>query len=283
MSDVGTSAIEDSAMTGTGLGLVAADVALNAMKAKATLYVRLVATSIDNSGSKINQDVSGLRSVLKKRKKTSSTIANRAGQSVNQAALAAEATANKMTEVEVSAAMLSSGFLPFTVQYNPSSLSFRSFGGKMFQYQSMGNETMNSITTTDKKTSTHMSVQLIYEAIDNSDAFGSSSLGINTDDVIHAGVSTIKNLNGGCSVKKQVEGLVSLLMTKEYRQVIFVWNNMFFHGELISVNANFTMFNKLGNPIRAVVDLEIQQTNGNATFASDRQYWNDVFNEVYGV
>ena len=69
MSDVGTSAIEDSAMTGTGLGLVAADVALNAMKAKATLYVRLVATSIDNSGSKINQDVSGLRSVLKKRKK----------------------------------------------------------------------------------------------------------------------------------------------------------------------------------------------------------------------
>ena len=284
MSDIGTSAIEDGAMTGTGAALVAADAGLNALTAKATLFVRLAGKNIDNSGSKISEDVSGLRSVLKKRNKSSSTIAKRAGQSVNQAALVAAATANKMTEAELSASMLSKGFLPFSVQYNPASLNLRTVGGRFVQYQSMGNENMNSLTATDKKTSTHLSVQLIYEAIENADAFGSSSLGVNADDVINTGKSVIKNLaGGGYSIKKQVEGLISLLMTKEYRQVIFVWNNMFFHGELISVNANFTMFNKLGNPIKATVDLEIQQSNGNAIFASDRQYWNEVFDEVYGL
>ena len=56
---------------------------------------------------------------------------------------------------------------------------------------------------------------------------------------------------------------------------------MFFHGELISVNANYTMFNKQGHPIRAVVEMQIQQNNNNATFKSDLAYWNDVFDEAF--
>ena len=180
--------------------------------------------------------------------------------------------------------MLAKGFIPTQVQYNPTSLMLRTVGGKIRQYQAMGNETMNAMISTDKKTSTYLSVQLVYEAIDNADAFGSSSLGMNVDDVVDATKSFLKNsFKGGYSVKKPVEGLLSLMMEKESRQVIFVWNNMFFHGELISANAQFTMFNKLGNPIKATVNLEIQQSNGNALFASDRQYWNDAFDKVYGL
>ncbi len=281
---VGETLLQDAAFTATGTALTAADYGLSKLTAKATLYVRMAGMDADLSGSKLNEDISGLRSLLKKRKKTSQKVASRAGKSVNQAALVAEATANKMSEAEMAAAMLSKGFIPVKVQYNPASLTLRTVGGKVRQYQAMGNENMNSMISTDKKSSTYLSVQLIYEDINLSDAFGSSALGINVSDVKNTVISTVKNIGfGGYSVKKQVEGLISLLMKKEYRQLIFVWNNMFFHGELLSVNANFNMFNKQGNPIKAVVDLEIQQSNGNATFASDKQYWNDVFDEVYGI
>ena len=284
MSELGTAAAEAAAFTATGAAMAAADYGMTMMTAKATLYVRMVGMSLDTTGSKINEDVSGLRSLLKKRNKSSEKVAKRAGQSVNQASIAAEATMNKMSEVEMAAAMLAKGFIPTQVQYNPTSLMLRTVGGKIRQYQAMGNETMNAMISTDKKTSTYLSVQLVYEAIDNADAFGSSSLGMNVDDVVDATKSFLKNsFKGGYSVKKPVEGLLSLMMEKESRQVIFVWNNMFFHGELISANAQFTMFNKLGNPIKATVNLEIQQSNGNALFASDRQYWNDAFDKVYGL
>ncbi len=283
MSDLGTNLEEAAAFTGTGAAMALADYGLSALTAKATLYVRMIGMSLDTTGSSINEDVSGLRSLLKKRNKSSEKVAARAGQSVNQAALVADATMNKMSEVEMAAAMLTKGFIPIQVQYNPASLTLRTSGGNLRQYQSMGNENMNSVTSTDKKTSTTLSVQFIYENIDNSDAFGSSSLGMNVEDVAGAVKSGVKKLAGaGNSVKKPVEGLVSLMMEKESRQVIFVWNNMFFHGELESVNANFTMFNKQGNPIKATVDLEIEQTNGNALYASDRQYWDDAFNAVFG-
>ncbi len=283
MSDLETNLAEAAAFTGTGAAMALADYGLSALTAKATLYVRMIGMSLDTTGSSINEDVSGLRSLLKKRNKSSEKVAARAGQSVNQAALVADATMNKMSEVEMAAAMLTKGFIPIQVQYNPASLTLRTSGGNLRQYQSMGNENMNSVTSTDKKTSTTLSVQFIYESIDNADAFGSSSLGMNVEDVADTIKSGVKKLKGaGNSVKKPVEGLVSLMMEKESRQVIFVWNNMFFHGELGSVSANFTMFNKQGNPIKATVDLEIEQTNGNALYASDRQYWDDAFNAVFG-
>ena len=296
MSELGTAAAEAAAFTATGAAMAAADYGMTMMTAKATLYVRMIGMTLDTTGSGINEDVSGLRSLLKKRNKSSEKIAKRAGQSVNQASIVAEATMNKMSEVEMAAAMLSKGFIPTQVQYNPATLMLRTVGGKIRQYQAMGNENMNAMVSTDKKTSTYLSVQLIYEAIDNADAFGSSGLGMNVNDVVDATKSMLKNIDigsqnstlnkfmgGGYSVKKPVEGLLSLMMEKESRQIIFVWNNMFFHGELISANANFTMFNKLGNPIKATVNLEIQQSNGNALFASDRQYWNDAFDKVYGL
>lgn len=284
MSDTGAAVGEAAAYVGAGAALAASSAAINLLTAKATLYVRMIGVSQDTTGSQINEDVSGLRSLLKARNKTSEKVAARAGQSVKSTSIMQEAASTKMTEVETAAALLSKGFLPVSVQYNPASIRMTSVGGGTKSFQAMGNENMNAMTVIDKKTATYLNAQLIYEDINNADAFGSSSFGLNTDDLIDAGKSAIVNIfGGGYSVKKPVEGLISLLMDKESRQVIFVWNNMFFHGELVSVDANFTMFNKLGNPIRATADIRILQSNGNATFASDKQYWQDAFDAVYGV
>ena len=257
---------------------------IETLASKATLYVKMLGWEIDATGSKTNEDIEALRSLVKERDKSSSKLAARSGKVTKQMDIRADASKAKMTSAQINAAMLAKGFIPVQVQYNPSSITMNSVGGNIKNFETMGNEKLNSMTSTDKQTSTYLSVDLIYEDINVADAFGSQSL-------------DTKGLEGGdkkafkeddefsdvYSVKKPVEGLLSLMMEKETRQVIFVWNNMFFHGVMTSVSVNFTMFNKIGMPIKAKVSLQIQQSNTDESFASDRQYWDSAFDTAFGV
>lgn len=249
---------------------------IEALASKATLYVKMLGWEIDATGSKTNEDIEALRSLVKERDKSSSKLAARSGKVTKQMDIRADASKAKMTSAQINAAMLAKGFIPVQVQYNPSSITMNSVGGNIKNFETMGNEKLNSMTSTDKQTSTYLSVDLIYEDINVADAFGSQSLdtkAFKEDD----------EFSDVYSVKKPVEGLLSLMMEKETRQVIFVWNNMFFHGVMTSVSVNFTMFNKIGMPIKAKVSLQIQQSNTDESFASDRQYWDSAFDTAFGV
>ena len=272
--------------TATAIGTAAVGKGLEMMTAKAMLYVRMLGMgSIDTTGASTGQDVKALRTLRKQKLKMSEKIAQRAGQMVKQTKLATDSVKAKMSEAEVAAGMLTNGFLPIMVQYNPASLRMNTMGGRITKYTAVGNETPNSIQNTDKETSTYLSVQLVFEDINNADAFGKSTFSdatVNASNVAEVGMSVATNMfTEGYSIRRKTEGLMSLLMMKRTRQVIFVWNNMFFHGELLSVDINYTMFNKMGNPIKGTVDLQIQQSNANATFASDLEYWNEVFEKAF--
>ncbi|MCR5654158.1 MAG: hypothetical protein K6G07_00740 [Lachnospiraceae bacterium] len=254
---------------------------LQQMTAKATLYVRLKGVDfVDTSGSSTNEDVMALRALVAKRNKSSEKLAGSAGSSVSSMTLAMNATMQSMTEAELSMAMLSKGFIPVEVQYNPSSLRFNTIAGKIRSYTALGPENMNRYSTTERKASTTLIVQLLFDSMNISDSFGATSMGTSVDTVTDLAKEAYSLAGDGLSVKTPVEGLISLLMTKYTRQVIFCWNNLFFHGELNMVSANFTMFNKTGHPVRATVDLQIKQNDANATFVSDKQYWDDAFDRA---
>ena len=141
---------------------------------------------------------------------------------------------------------------------------------------------MQRYTTTERKGSTTLMIQLLFEKLNISDAFGATTLGLNIDSAVDLAKDVATSVFGdGYSVKKPVEGIISLLTRKSTRQIIFCWNNMFFHGELMSVDANFNMFNKNGYPIMATVDMQIKQTDANATFASDQQYWEEALDRAF--
>ena len=297
VTDVGSNAASTAAATAASAAAVAgytaaaiataaAGKALEMATAKAMLYIRMLGKGgLDTTGASTNQDVKALRSLRKQKLKVSEKLAERAGQMVKQTKIMQDAVKTKMSEVEVAAGMLQSGFLPMPVQYNPASLRMNTMGGRIIKYTAVGNETPNSIQNTDKETSTYLSVQLVFEDINNADAFGKSTFSdatVNISNSAEVLKSTVINAaKEGYSVRRETEGLMSLLMTKRTRQIIFVWNNMFFHGDLLSVDINYTMFNKLGNPIKATVDLQIQQSNANATFTSDMEYWNEVFEKAF--
>lgn len=257
---------------------------IETLASKATLYVKMLGWEIDSTGSKTNEDIEALRSLVKERDKSSSKLAARSGKVTKQMDIRADASKAKMTSAQINAAMLAKGFIPVQVQYNPSSITMNSVGGNIKNFETMGNEKLNSMTSTDKQTSTYLSVDLIYEDINVADAFGSQSL--DTKGPEWGDKKAFKEddeFSDVYSVKKPVEGLLSLMMEKETRQVIFVWNNMFFHGVMTSVSVNFTMFNKIGMPIKAKVSLQIQQSNTDESFASDRQYWDSAFDTAFGV
>ena len=248
---------------------------IETLASKATLYVKMLGWEIDATGSKTNEDIEALRSLVKERDKSSSKLAARSGKVTKQMDIRADASKAKMTSAQINAAMLAKGFIPVQVQYNPSSITMNSVGGNIKNFETMGNEKLNSMTSTDKQTSTYLSV---------ADAFGSQSL--DTKGPEWGDKKAFKEddeFSDVYSVKKPVEGLLSLMMEKETRQVIFVWNNMFFHGVMTSVSVNFTMFNKIGMPIKAKVSLQIQQSNTDESFASDRQYWDSAFDTAFGV
>ena len=101
---------------------------------------------------------------------------------------------------------------------------------------------------------------------------------MNAQELARTAASTVFNsIDGGeYSVQKECDGLLSLLNFKRLKQVIFVWSNMFFHGELTNVDVSYEMFNKLGNPILAKVRLVIQQSDSSKSvkYTSDDDQWN---------
>ena len=70
---------------------------------------------------------------------------------------------------------------------------------------------------------------------------------------------------------------MGILTQSETRQVVFFWSEMAFAGEVVSIDARYTMFNPIGNPIRAVVKLTIRQGEAEEVVET---YWNNAFNEM---
>ncbi len=270
---------ETVAITAAAAGLELGVKGLTMLGTRATLYVRVMTSAGDSTGLAGNENVAVLKDLVKSRGKNHKSLPGRAGQMVNQAALALTSVKKKEEKIAAAVNMTASGFIPFDVQYNPSSIRMTSLGGKLKKYTAMGEETNNAFHSIDKASATTMSVQLYFDDINIADAFPATALAEPNANV-SGGLDTVAAigvnvLGDGYSIKKKVDGLISLLLHQRTREVIFVWNDMFFHGNLISVSASYTMFNHRGNPIKALVDLQIRQNNN--TFSSELKYWEEAF------
>lgn len=60
------------------------------------------------------------------------------------------------------------------------------------------------------------------------------------------------------SVQPEVEGFLNLVKNPYVRQVAFYWGSQYYRGGLKSVEAEYTMFNSQGVPMRANVGLSIE-------------------------
>lgn len=241
---------------------------------KAILCVRNIETlqkltEQDSPADRLRKDRENLTSMYK-----SPSELNKALMDATSGALSATLDSNQMK------ALMGKGkdYLAMEVQYNPSSIQMQTSSGVQLDYGggSMGNMSNNMIIQNNVPTSTTMNVQLVFDEVNIFDAFMINNVNSPVGSAVQAAGYFVGKKH---TVQPQVEGILSLLTMKATRQVVFYWSKMAFSGELTAVQANYTMFNKSGDPIRGVVNLSIRQ--GEQTEVYDRTYWENAYSKLF--
>ncbi len=177
-------------------------------------------------------------------------------------------------------------YLALEMQYNPTSLRLDTSAGRQTSYSGeAGSQQFQQYVT---PASTTLSCELLFDNVNNMDAFmlaDNPVTGLTVSNVKNAVMSAYK---GTYSVKRQMEGLLSLLTIREARHVIFFWGAMSFRGEMTEVNARYTMFNKKGLPIRGRLGIQIRQGDSSDEGADvdkkynyNEEYWRKSFDATF--
>mgnify|MGYP003312045109 CR=1 FL=1 len=171
-----------------------------------------------------------------------------------------------------------SGYHTMEVQYNPSTLRLNAHGGNQMMPGPGGGGVSLQMQSTIPAMTT-LSVQLLFDKVNPQDAFMSDKFtNVTTPGAIVSDIAGgIKTgVMGGYSIQQQVEALIALILQAESREVVFYWGDMAFAGEIINMEASYTMFNPEGDPIRAVFSMTIKE-GGQAEDADGEKYWDDAY------
>ena len=92
-------------------------------------------------------------------------------------------------------------------------------------------------------------------------------------------VSTVPWARGTTyTVQPQTDGLIAALLRPSTRLVTFRWADMAFTGQMIEVQADYTMFSVSGQPVRSKVRMNIAQQ---VESAADVQYWETALDNIF--
>jgi hypothetical protein len=166
------------------------------------------------------------------------------------------------------------------VQYNPASIRFEANVDEIPTRWLEDNFDATLPNQQKRSASIVMYVDLIFDAVNNKDAFYSvgDKLQINPGDIAASVGTGIKKLAGGYSVLKQTNGLVAAMTNASTRVVSFLWADMKFTGILEQVQARYTMFSPSGRPIRSSITLSMQQSLDRDEVGQ----WEKAFNNFFG-
>lgn len=144
------------------------------------------------------------------------------------------------------------------VHFNPSHISFQAHPGRTIKKPNFAADNTVSYTYTTVGPSIKMQVPLLFQDYERTDAFMMEKFSDTTAMARTAAAGIATAVTGNTySVKPQVEGFLGALYNRRTKKLTFSWGDMSYRGILDSVNAEYTMFNKQGNPIRATVTLTL--------------------------
>jgi hypothetical protein len=174
-----------------------------------------------------------------------------------------------------------------SVQFNPSSIKFDAATEAVPVKSYLDHfDEVPAIQTRDP--SIILNVELIFDAVQNANAFHQDSLRMSTvSDItsqIGAGLSHSEDEKSqtNYSVMEQTNLLIG--MTALTPTVVFTWGNQEFGGKINSVRARYEMFSPQGYPIRSRIDLRIEQVLADGSGGTDwGQKYLDFFNNPDAV
>lgn len=165
-----------------------------------------------------------------------------------------------------------------TVQYNPSSLTIQANAEAIpFKYL-QANVDEGVPNQNLRPPQVVLSVELIFDDMNTQDAFMMDRMRLSADALIQDGAAIAKEFKGGYTVQPQTNALLATLMRANTKTVTFAWADMAFTGQVIEVEAQYTMFSPSGRPVRSMVHLNIaQQVESQA----DSDYWEKAMDKTF--
>lgn len=166
-----------------------------------------------------------------------------------------------------------------SVQYNPSSISFRA-GAQPIPFQYLQQNLDPSIPAQNTKPpSITMSVRLIFDQMNVKDCFMLEKFKVSTQDVAQLAVN--KGVNTKVySVRTVTNAFLGMLMSETTRNVTFQWADTSFSGEVTEARAIYTMFSISGRPVRSEVTINISQRLEND---KDGDVWDQAFEKCFSA
>lgn len=174
----------------------------------------------------------------------------------------------------------------YEVKFNPSEINFQAYGGMKVQKMNFaaGDETEDNtvkIEFVEMKPRIMMQVPLIFDDCERTDAFMAEKFGDLTAAARTVAASTISMATGTTySVRPQVEGFIAALRNEKTRKMTFFWGNLKYRGILESVQAEYTMFNMEGHPIRANVNLRMLLVDESVS-DNNMGYWEESYRKAF--
>ncbi len=242
---------------------------------KAVLCIRAVnslgQTSILVDGEEKDNSEANMRSAIEDVSALSKDLLARTEKSLKGGAVS--------TYDDIKADAQDVGYIALEMQYNPNSLRLDTSAGLQVNYSGQADSTdMQSYIA---PASTTLSCEFLFDDVNNMDAFMLNDNPVTNLTPTNVANAIISGVKGDYSVQQEIEGLLSMLSIPQARHVIFFWGNMSFRGEVTQVDAEYTMFNKKGFPVRGIVRMQIRQ--GDSTDENDKdlkydeEYWERAF------
>ncbi len=177
----------------------------------------------------------------------------------------------------------------FEVQFNPSSLSIDGYSGGQAHIQA-ATRTKSGVDFAPIETTMTFSVKLIFDKMDLNESFPLDNFVMSDSAMVNLAAKGLGKLvdkfrGEGPSVQTIVEGFIAAVRDPRTRRIAFEWGEMFYEGLLNSVNTNYTMFNALGQPVRAEVmlrlilrDPKVKMKAGDVRLG----YWDSAYKRAFG-
>ncbi len=186
----------------------------------------------------------------------------------------------------VAKSTMMNGYKYYEFQYNPETIELSGQQGSFMARQGAPSSGLNEMSMTNIDAETKLSFRVIFDQVNNHDAFMANKLNVTSVADI---ANTVTMFCNTYSVQGDVDGLLALTTQPVTRRVIFCFGRMFFSGEVEAVTAKYTMFSPSGRPVAAEVDFSIRQSRNCKVKTSleelnqfDNGYWDRAVEEFFG-